>query len=416
MRLATILRVLMTRSLRPFVFTNGNEKTLNFSEVKDLGLYIHIPFCSKLCGFCPYCKELYSREKAELYKRALLKEIDLVCAGNLLKKEVTSLYFGGGTPALMIDDFEEIINHLQNYFDIGNGIGVELHPDNLSETNLQKLIAAGITMISVGVQSFNAKCLQRLGRMDNLNLGELDLIKGKGFNVVDFDLIFAIPGQTADTLENDLITAFELGATQVSTYPFIEFSYTDHQYLPPSEKIKKNLLQTLVRCSRKYNYARTSIWTFAKSNTKKYSSVTREAYLGFGLSATTLLDRSFKINTQSLNGYLERTEEGKLPTALTTYFNRRQRAVFYLFWCAYNLRVNKKSFERLFGLPLNRMFGPDLFIAKMLGLIQEEGEQFELTERGAYWFHYIEQIYTRSYIDKMWNILRNQAFPERIVL
>ena len=92
-------------------------------NLKNLGLYVHIPFCRSLCDFCPYVKELYNQEKALLYKEALLAEINLVCHGLKAPKTVTSLYFGGGTPALMAEHLGEIINKLKDYFIITGGIG-----------------------------------------------------------------------------------------------------------------------------------------------------------------------------------------------------------------------------------------------------------------------------------------------------
>ena len=91
-------------------------------------------------------------------------EIALVGEGLPAKKTVTSLYFGGGTPALLVDDLKGIIDQLQEYFIISEGIGIELHPEDITVDTLQKLRTAGITMISIGVQSFDQSSLANLGR------------------------------------------------------------------------------------------------------------------------------------------------------------------------------------------------------------------------------------------------------------
>ncbi|MGB9344349.1 MAG: hypothetical protein WCB13_13215, partial [Trichococcus sp.] len=106
MRWTSLLRVYLTRSFKPFIFEGTHENTLDFEKLDDLGLYVHIPFCRSLCSFCPYCKVVHNKPQADAYKIALLKEIDLVCKGMSGKKQATSLYFGGGTPAMMLDDLK----------------------------------------------------------------------------------------------------------------------------------------------------------------------------------------------------------------------------------------------------------------------------------------------------------------------
>jgi len=230
------------------------------------------------------------------------------------------------------------------------------------------------------------------------------------------DLIFAIPGQTDEKLAHDISTAFELGATQVSTYPFIDFTFANNKYKPLDAKTKKRMLGSLTGFCRSIGTERTSVWTFAKKGTGKYSSVTRSAFLGFGVSAATLLQSSFKINTFSIDGYVERITKGSLPTSLTLDFTKRQRAAYFLFWSAYAMRIDSSKFEEMIGLPLRKMVRFELFAAEKLGYLRKTGLDYELTDKGSYLYHDIEQVYTTAYIDKMWNVSRLQAFPSGIVL
>lgn len=416
MLLTALLRVFLTRSLKPFVFRGTYDNKLDFAALHDLGLYVHIPFCRSLCSFCPYCKVIYDAATARQYKTALLKEIDLVCRELKEKKQTTSLYFGGGTPALMIDDLAEIIQKLKQYFIINGGIGLELHPDDISAANLKKLKRAGVTMVSVGIQSFHDPCLQKLGRSGKDFKDKLKLVQSFQFDVVDVDLIFAIPGQTDKILASDVQTAFECGATQLSTYPFIDFTFANNSYKPLPEKEKKRMLRSLTSLSAKIGANRTSVWTFAKKDTRKYSSVTRDTFLGFGVSATTLLKKTFKINTFSISDYIKRIDADCLPTSLTLSFTKRQRAVYYLFWSAYSLNIDPFKFENLIGTPLKKLYGFELWLAKKLGLMKRTGGKYLLTDKGAYLYHYIEQAYTTAYIDKMWNSSRKISFPDKIVL
>lgn len=412
----SLLRIFLTRSFKPFIFEGNNEKKLEFKDLEDLGLYIHIPFCRSLCSFCPYCKEIYHKQRADDYKIALLKEIDIVCHNMMEKKQVTSLYFGGGTPALMIEGLKEIIEKVKEYFIIVGGIGVELHPSDVSQEVLLKLKSAGVSMLSIGIQSFDDNCLRKIGRSNDAFAEKLQLVKNNNFDVVDVDLIFAIPGQTDKILANDIMTAFENGATQISTYPFIDFTFADNEYKPMSEKVKKKMLKNLTKYCQENNFDRTSVWTFAKHDTEKYSSVTRDTFLGFGVSATTLLKNTFKINTFSIDEYIKKVEANLVPTCLTHYFTKRQRAVYYLFWSTYSMKIHPDKFEKIIGLPLKKMFGLEIFMAKKAGLLRKNGKIYDVTDKAANIFHSIEQVYTTAYIDKMWSILRIEAFPNKIVL
>ena len=416
MKMTSLLRIILTRSLKPFVFQGGLPEKLDFEDLEDLGLYVHIPFCRSLCSFCPYCKEIYDRQRTGPYKAALMGEIDLVCKDMKGKKHVTSLYFGGGTPALMIDDLKDIIDKLKEYFIIDGGIGAELHPKDITGDHLEKLLDAGVTMVSIGMQSFHEDCLRKLGRSGGSFIEKLHLVRSYNFDVVDVDLIFAIPGQTDEILQSDLKTAFDHGATQVSTYPFIDFTFADNKYKPMSLKVKKNMLKNLIAFAKDINIERTSVWTFARRNTQKYSSVTRDAFLGFGVSATTLLRDRFKINTFSVDEYINRVKQDMLATSLTLKFTKRQRAAYYLFWSAYSLRIPSDKFEKLIGSPLQEMYGLELKLAKLTGILRQNGTSYYITEKATYLYHSIEQAYTTAYIDKMWNVSRKTAFPDQIIL
>ena len=424
----SLLRIMLTRSFRPFVFEN-QARPLAYQGLPQLGLYVHIPFCRTLCNFCPYCRVPYEPEAAADYRQALLAEIDLVGQSMATHRQVvTSLYFGGGTPATMIDHLGEIVERLRLYFEINGGIGCELHPDDLIPENITKLLEAGITMVSVGIQSFDPGCLEQLGRQNDSFAEKIAMLRDSRLEVIDVDLIFGLPGQTETSLKQDVLTAFASGATQVSTYPFIDFSYADNRYGAASNHRQKELMALLDRVGQENGLRRTAVWTFARPDTKRYSSVTRDHFLGFGLSATTLLHDQFKINTFSLEAYIDRLSGGFLPTSLTLTFKPRQRAAYDLFWAAYGLTVENSRFAVNIGQSIEAVFGFEVRLAILLGLVRRvpscrdeanphnTNSDYGLTARGIWLYHRLEQHYTHAYIDRMWQVSREQAFPEKIIL
>lgn len=413
--LATALtRAWMTRSFRKFTFTDEYDQYLDFESCQLPGLYVHIPFCRSICSFCPYCKEIYHKEKCSRYIDSLIREIHMAGSQCKTRKQVTSLYFGGGTPALAADRIGEIIDALEQHFIITDGIGVELHPDNVTEETLSVLRQAGVTRISIGVQSFQEKFISLLGRRDFDITKIARALEAVPFETVSMDLIFALPGQEFSDLRSDIDLAFSKGANHIAIYPFIDFSFTDSTIAPMGKKEKRKLLDDITDYCGKKGYRRDSIWTFSNSDNAVYSSMTRDNFLGFGCSATTLLRDQFKINTFSVEQYEARIARHTLPTSLTIRFTRRQRMVYYLFWMAYSTTVNAGEFERFFSVPLKKVYGFELWLATRLGFATEKAGIYRMTPKGAFYYHYYEGYYTLAYIDQMWGIMRKEAFPEKI--
>ncbi|NBK91273.1 radical SAM protein [bacterium 1XD21-13] len=414
--ITNLTRMWLTRSRKPFLFTGEFDEQLPFEECEQLGLYVHIPFCRSICSFCPYCKVLYSRELCDRYLDALLKEIHLVGGQSHHKKTVTSLYFGGGTPALAAECLSEIIEALEQYFIIKEGIGIELHPEDVTISLLQQLKNAGVTRISIGIQSFLEKYQALLGRR-SIDLSSMShALKAVPFETVSMDFIFALPGQTFTDLKTDIDTAFGHGANHIAIYPFIDFTFTASPLPAMKKKEKRRLLNEVTKYCLKQGFMRTSIWTFSSQKGAKYSSMTRDNFLGFGCSAATLLKEQFKINTFSVEAYCRRIDHRQPPTSLTLRFSLRQRMVYYLFWTAYSTKINEADFERFFNVPLKRMYGLELAAAKLLGLVTEKNGIYRMTLKGAFYYHYYESFYTLAYIDKMWGIMRREAFPGQIEL
>lgn len=414
--ITSLTRMWLTRSVHPFTFQKEYDRILPYEECDNLGLYVHIPFCKRICNFCPYCKVQYNQELCERYIDALIREIHLVGSQVSKKKKTTSLYFGGGTPALAAHRIREIIEALREYFEITQGIGLELHPDNITPDTLQILKDAGVTKISIGIQSFSSKFQKTLGRKPMDTEKMRSALEKVPFETVSMDFIFALPGQTYEDLKQDIDTAFSLGANHIAIYPFIDFTFTDSPVTPMPKKEKRQLLDDITKYCLQKGYGRNSIWTFSAEPNAQYSSMTRDNFLGFGCSATTLLKKQFKINTFDIEAYCQRVDAGDLPTSLTIRFTERQRMVYWLFWTAYSTKVGAGDFEKFFGVSLRKKYGLELWLAKRLGFIREENGVYEMTLKGAFYYHHYENFYTLAYIDKMWGIMRREPFPEKLVL
>ena len=275
-------------------------------------------------------------------------------------------------------------DHLEKYFIITEGIGIELHPDNVTPEVLLKLKNAGVTKLSIGIQSFQNKYQTILGRKEIDKTAIRKALSEVPFETVSMDFIFALPGQTFDDLKADVDEAFLLGANHIAIYPFIDFTFTTSSVAKISNKEKRKLLDEITKYCLNKGYLRNSIWTFSNNAKVKYSSMTRDNFLGFGCSAATLLRDQFKINTSDVEAYCKRIDEGNLATSLTLRFTQRQRMIYWLFWTAYSTKVNASDFEKFFGVPLQKMYGFELWLAKKIGFITERNGTYEMTLKGAF--------------------------------
>lgn len=407
-----LTRMYLTHSTKPFIFTNDFDKVLPYDKGSEFGLYVHIPFCKSICNFCPYCKIIYDEETAKGYIDALIKEIHLVGRQWNGRRRATSLYFGGGTPALLADRITDIISALREHFIITDGIGIELHPDNVNVSVLKTLKSAGVDKISIGIQSFQDKYRRVLQRR-KFDIKDISkALNEVEFETVSMDFIFALPTQTFGDLKNDIDMAFANGANHIAIYPLIDFTFTKNKVPAMPKKEKRKLLDDITNYCISKGYVRKSIWTFASEESASYSSMTRDNFFGFGCSATSLFKDQFKINTFSVLEYCKRIDANILPTALTNRFVKRQRMIYYLFWKLYSTRLKVKEFEEFFDIPLNKIYGLEFRLLQVLGFLTRDEEGYKMTLKGAFYYHYYENFYTLSYIDKMWGIMRKEAFPK----
>lgn len=404
-----------------FLFTNNN---VSFpSELSNIGLYLHIPFCRQICPFCPYNKTLFNEKLAMPYESALIKEI------NLYKKIIgdtflPSLYIGGGTPTTMVGSLLNIIDYLRKNLNLGDEIGLEIHPNDVNSRTLRKLKDVGVNMMSLGIQSFNDKYLRMIGRNYDGETAETSLreVLGNNFKAVDVDILFSLPTQTVSDVMADISKAFGLGVDQISCYPLIAFSYSQMPRILRQKNMKvpslfqeKKMLDGIINLAEKFGYERTSIWTFTKKGSSRYTSVTREFFVGLGTGAASYIPGFFYINTFSIEGYIKTTKK-KLPIALAAKLTEKEQMAWWLFWRFYDTCLSKDRFRELFHLDIHQAFGLIFRILVLLRMVQENQKTIRFTNLGAFLFHLIEQQYSLSYLNTTWGSLSKEPWPEKLEL
>ncbi len=184
-------------------------------------LYVHVPFCARKCSYCAFYSEASSGHLIERYVGALLRELELVAAD----LRPRTIYFGGGTPSLLnLRQWERILSAMERLGLGGAGEWtVECNPATVSHDKARLLRSGGVNRISMGVQSLNEALLDRLGRVHTREMAfkSFDILRQAGFDNLNLDLMFAIPGQTLEVWRETLNEAIAMGSEHLSSYEVI---------------------------------------------------------------------------------------------------------------------------------------------------------------------------------------------------
>jgi len=376
-----------------------------------------------MCPYCPYNKVGYDRKLVEPYLNSILKEIHLY-KDIFGKFSISSIYIGGGTPTLMIDELDIILKEIKATFSLEGDICIETSPNDINRDLITKLKEQGIGLVSCGVQSFKDENLQFIGR--KYKASDLDakikMLIDANFKSVNADLIFALPGQKIENLKYDLEKVIESGVNQITTYPLFTFPYSAiGKYLRikrvrmPNIKERKKLYYFIHHFLNEKGFNRVSVWGFRKGDVPRYSSVTRDNYIGLGAGAGSHMPDGFYLNTFYVNEYMSRCSSDNFPTALYMKFNRHMNNYFWLYWRFYDTYINKEDLLRIFqkdDKKINKIFS----ITNLLGLTKADGDVIELNLKGAFWIHLMQNHFSLNYINKVWDVAMNKPFPERITL
>jgi len=396
-----------------------------FQDIEELGLYLHIPFCRYLCPYCPYNKELYQPDLVRKYSRSVIREIDYY-ASIVGKRPVTSFYIGGGTPTTMLNNgIESIISHIYDTFNMKCQVHMESHPNDLSRENLNVLKSIGVKYLSVGVEALQDRHLKTLNRP--YTAIEVKAAVGRamniGFDCVNVDFIFSLPGQTCQEIEQAGNALVDMGVQQAATYPLFHFPYTKmgqetQRYSPRATLLlkRRKMLRILEQIFYGAGFERSSVWAFTKKGTDKYCSVTVPLYLGLGVSGGSYLNGIFFLNTFKVSEYVKSIDENKMPVALSVELSKNVQMAWWLYWRIYETRFRKSDFFRRFETDFDIKFGGLIRFLSLTGFLKDDGQQVALTDRGAYWLHAFEDWFSIDFISNLWGSSKNIPWPGKIVL
>lgn len=275
-------RQMMRRAFERVRYRWGGKPRAEFSG--RFGVYVHVPFCRTRCSFCPFYKELYSAELKWRYLEALLVEIDATA----MRGTAGWVYFGGGTPSLLeADEVAAVLDRLRRRLDL-ESVGLEALPSSLTPEYLDGLVRAGITKVSVGVESLSTEVLRRSGRAATgvERIAEAVRSARKRGLFVNADMMIGLPGQDPATIRADVEGIAGIGPEQVTLYPYMVVRGLNEAPAMP-ESVQFKLIEDAGELLTARGYRRRGVWTFTAAD-DLYDSSRDELihdYAGFGPSA-----------------------------------------------------------------------------------------------------------------------------------
>lgn len=370
--------------------------------MSEFNLYIHIPFCERVCIYCDFYVTT-ARKHMDGFTQAMTKEITLY-AQRYPGAKLRTVYFGGGTPSyLPAENLTTIMNQLRSSFNIDQNaeITLEANPNNLSHEKLKNLRDIGINRLSIGVQSFREEDLKFLTRNHNVNQAResITYAKAAGFDNISIDLIFGLPEQTLSTWEQNITEALVFSPEHISVYNLTVEERTHLSKMVQQkkvnlqdERIELEMFLKTIQLLTQAGYEHYEISNYGKSgfNSRHNSSYWQgSSYLGLGPSAHSFEGKRRWWNVSDIRKYIEILETGNtLPVDVTEELNVQQKCMEYIFL---NLRKKEgldiREFEKIGGFSFFVKFNKALEKSREF-IIQENG-RIRLSDKGFFLYNKI---------------------------
>ena len=369
------------------------------TTTNKLGLYIHIPFCARKCRYCDFlsfaCTD--SRVLSE-YASALMREIRIK-SQNWHYRGVDTVYIGGGTPSLMsARDIGRIMDCLRDNFYIMDDaeITIEANPATVSDEKMDMYLKKGINRLSIGVQSFENPVLETLGRIHSKNDAFYSFQKAKkaGFENINLDIMFGIPGQSLKMWKDTVRQCIFSGPTHISMYSLqIEEGtdfynmYRNGELEPVSETADREMYHEALRMMRTagyehYEISNCALRGYRSRHNMKYWSY--DEYAGLGLGASSFMDGSRYRNCSRVHDYISAIKENVSPVdagSVKNYSKREEMGIYVFTGLRKADGIDIDHFQRTFNEYFFCVYDKKI-LDRYRGLMVCEDGRLYLTERG----------------------------------
>lgn len=359
----------------------------------ETGIYLHIPFCRQKCFYCDF-PSFAGREKyMESYTAAVLKEIEMRLAEF---DKAATVYVGGGTPTVLPPSLlYQIVGALQPFCDAGTEFTVEANPATVSLELLSNLKSMGVTRLSIGVQSFDDRRLKKIGRIHTADEARMavQMARKAGFDNVNIDIIYALPGETLNDVRQDVHEAVGCGTEHISIYGLqLEEGTVFHRLseqgklLLPDEETAEKMYDHIMNELPRHGYYRYEISNFSKTGFESRHNLgywQDKPYFGIGAAAHSYIAGQRFFNPMDIPEYIRKITAGILPLKEAEPATRDNQLAEYCFLALRTTAgIDKEKFVIKFGCDIGNIYGKQIEKLKTQELLYETDKRIALTELG----------------------------------
>ena len=376
---------------------------------KQYTLYVHIPFCESLCPYCSFNRFLFNKDKARAYFERLREEMRMA---HRLGYRFMSMYIGGGTPTILIDELVKTIDTARDLFPIGE-VSCETNPNHLIPEIIEKL-QGRVQRLSVGVQSFDDDLLKEMGRFYKFGSGDEIIEKiryaAPFFPSLNVDMIYNFPQQTEEILRKDARRVIDSGAQQVTFYPLMTSPSVENSLNYSVGKVdykREARFYEIVLEELNVEFKPMSAWTFLRSGGGMIDEyiVEGDEYVGIGSGSFSYLEGSLYVNTFSLKEYASAIDAGHMSVSAKRTYGRREQMRYRFMMELFSLHFNRARFRSSFKTRVERGLWLEMFFMWLVGSFTGyRGDYIFLTPRGRY----LSVVMMREFFSGVNNV-RDQA-------
>lgn len=366
--------------------------------MKEIGLYIHIPFCKQKCYYCDFCSYANKLNMQDQYIYSIIKEIK-----NIKDKEnylIKTIYIGGGTPSIVDSDkIAEIIFEIKNDFKLFKEveITIEVNPGTITENKLKKYRECGINRLSIGLQSANDKILKEIGRIHNYMDFErtYKLARTVGFKNVNVDLMIGLPGQTIRDVEETLEKILEKSPEHISVYSLIIEEGTILQKKIENgdvklfdEDIERAMYWRVKDVLEKNNYIQYEISNFSKQSYESRHNTDcwkQKEYIGIGISAHSYLNSMRFSNICNIEEYIKNIQNKEYEKNVIIHEKQDYDTMMneYMILGLRMLKgINIEEFKNKFNINPIKKYQKELKKMEKADLLEINDKKIILTKKG----------------------------------
>ena len=361
--------------------------------MKEISLYIHIPFCKQRCFYCDFPTFAGKERFREEYIKALIKEIKEKCSDYLIK----TIFIGGGTPSYLEENELEKLLITVSKLNLSSKLeySMECNPGTVNENKLKIMKRYGVNRISFGLQSCNDNLLKKIGRIHTLEefLENYNLARKIGFNNINIDLMYGLPNLTIQDWKNTLEKICELKPEHISAYSliieegtvFYKLYEKDKLELPSEddERIMDKITKDILKANGYHQYEISNFALDGKEceHNKVYWSL--DEYIGVGSASSSYIDGYRFTNTSDINDYIEKISNN-ISVVIERYKNSIEDEMEEFVFMGLRMvsGIDLLKFEEKFGVDINSIYKEIIEKNIKDGLLVVEQNKMFLTAKG----------------------------------